>query len=623
MIVKSGSGVMKSLITEYGPEWIINRSLYSAKLKIMSLVPASEKLFERKANIKRIDIFEFDISSIKSFLLQLPEEKKTDIIELADKAIKGVIRGFSSVELNYGDPINWFYNPITGKEYDKCVKWYRIPDFDKVRGDIKVVWEVSRFTHFFLLVRAYLLTGDKKYYEAFSNQLENWLKENNYSYGPNFKCGQECTLRMINAIMAFTVFNSEGLATDNDKRNVIKLTEICYKKVRSNFFYAHKCIKNNHTLTELCGLIIGAWCCGYDDKVRKAYKLFDMEIRKQFIPDGGYRQYSFNYQRLALQMVECLLKISKKTGYYLTETDRIKNSVLLMYQAQVENGDLPNYGHNDGALFFPVTCCDYRDFRPPLNALYMLLTGKRLYEHGLCDEENLWFGEPDEKSFEYMEKRPAAYKDSGIFTLRHDGGFLMTILQNFNSRPAHMDQFHIDLWHKGVNVLCDSGTYSYASELGEKLSLTSAHNTVKLHDTDQMNKRGAFLIYDWTKCKNVLYDTDRFSAIMVSANGYEHKREILRTGSGYNIYDEVKGNGDYCEFLFHTPCEAVLIPGGFELIDGNRRLCKITSDVFDITINKEYRSLYYMKKEEINCISVKCSLEGKRCSARFNIELAG
>lgn len=92
-------------------------------------------------------------------------------------------------------------NPLTGVESRKDDKWYQIPDFDAELGDIKVVWEASRFTHFFYFVRAYLLTDDKKYYDAFSIQLEDWLESNPYPYGANFKCGQECTLRMVNALM--------------------------------------------------------------------------------------------------------------------------------------------------------------------------------------------------------------------------------------------------------------------------------------------------------------------------------------------------------------------------------------------------------------------------------------
>jgi len=60
----------------------------------------------------------------------------------------------------------------------------------------------------------------------------------------------------------------------------------------------------------------------------------------------------------------------------------------------------------------------------------------------------------------------------------------MICLQDFQSRLAHMDQLHIDLWHRGINMLCDSGTYSYASEIGHRLSATAGHNTVKVPNTE-------------------------------------------------------------------------------------------------------------------------------------------
>ncbi len=127
-------------------------------------------------------------------------------------------------------------NPLTGVESRKDDKWYQIPDFDAELGDIKVVWEASRFTHFFYFVRAYLLTDDKKYYDAFSIQLEDWLESNPYPYGANFKCGQECTLRMVNALMAYTVFKDCGIISKDDQENVTKLVEVSYRKVLSNFF---------------------------------------------------------------------------------------------------------------------------------------------------------------------------------------------------------------------------------------------------------------------------------------------------------------------------------------------------------------------------------------------------
>lgn len=611
---------MKSLLTEYGVKWTLNRSIYSGKLKMMSKIPITESFFEKEVSVKRINLFDFDVDSIRDFLLNLSNEKKSEIISIADKAIIGKITGFSSIELDYGNPINWHYNPITNTESPKNKKWYNIPDFDSELGDIKVVWEASRFTHFFYLIRAYLLTNNKKYYDSFSNQLEEWIINNPYPYGANFKCGQEASLRMINTLMAYSIFNNLGIATQKDKENVIEIVRLSYKKVLSNFFYAHKCIKNNHTFSEIAGLIVGAWCSEDEKKVREAYNLLDKEVENQFEKDGGFRQYSYNYHRFTLQILECIYKISEKTKIYINEENRIMNSVLLLFQVQNSNGDVPNYGSNDGALIFPLTSCGYRDFRPVLNTMHALIDGKRLYEKGDYDEELLWFSNKKTYSQKYVEKKPLSYKDSGYFTLRHEEGFLMTTLQNFKSRPAHMDQLHIDLWHKGINVFCDTGTYSYASKLGKELTSTSGHNTVKVENKEQMNKRGPFFITDWSKRSHIEHDSNKFVGKMISENNYMHLREISRTEYGYKIKDIINGIDGICKAYFHTPCEVMIVEGGFELFDKNQLIARVrTNEKVEVKIAK--RSLFYLVEEEINCVIVKGELSNKVCEMTYQVYL--
>lgn len=599
--------VLKSALTEYGIIWTVNRNLYSSKLKMMRALPFTERFFEKKVIIKRLDIFKFNLDMISEFLLELRADRQEQIIEIADKAVNGIITGFSSIELDFGKPINWHLNPLTGYENAKDVKWFKISDFDEKAGDIKVIWEASRLTHFLYYARAFLITKDRKYYDAFTEQLDDWNNHNLYSYGSNYKCGQESTLRMINVLMSYTVFQHYNLTTDFDRINVEKIVEGSYKKVLSNFFYAHKCIKNNHTFTEILGLIIGAWCSENENALRKGYKLMDQEIRNQFLPDGGFNQYSFNYHRFTLQIMECLYKISETTGIRVTENAILKNSVLLLYQVQEENGDVPNYGSNDGALIFPLSTCGYRDFRPVLNTMYALTEGKRIYNSGDYDEELLWFGETNKLPLVDIERKSIAFKDSGYFVLRHDEGFLMVCLQDYKSRPAHMDQLHIDLWHKGVNVFFDTGTYSYASKLGKKLSSTAGHNTVKIPGIEQMNKRGAFLVTDWTKKVKAIWSDNSFEGEIESKNGYRHERKIFCTSNGYLIEDEVMADSNQFEFILNTACEINMVKGGFELINKNEIIAEVKTDG-EIIITEAYRSLFYLKKEKINKVIIKKGL---------------
>lgn len=227
-----------SVLTEYGVPWVLNRALYSCKIQMLRALPCTERLFETKIDtqVKRLAIFDIDVQAIAEFLSELSNERKSELLKSANEACEGKIQGFSSVQLDYGNPIDWQLNPLIGKRCDVKNKWFRIPDFDVETGDIKTIWEASRLTHFYLLARAYLVTSERKYYEAFSRQLNDWLEQNPYSYGANYKCGQECALRLINGLMAYTVFQKAGAATVIDENNIKELISRCYRKILGNFF---------------------------------------------------------------------------------------------------------------------------------------------------------------------------------------------------------------------------------------------------------------------------------------------------------------------------------------------------------------------------------------------------
>lgn len=595
--------IIQTILKEYGVKWAISRSLYSVKGKMMSVLPVSERLFEKRVGYpERLNLFRFDVNKIKDFVRNLPEREKAELVGGADKICEGKIFGFSSIYLDYGCPIDWQLNPMTGKKCNVEDKWYQIPDFDEQRGDIKVIWEASRFSHFITLARAYLLTGDGKYYRAFSAQLDGWIKTNPYSFGANFKCGQECALRMANGLLAYAVFETTGISTESDKRNIETLILRCYRKILSNFFYAYRCIKNNHTISELMGMIIGAWCCGDVKRLSYAFQTLDEVINEQFTADGGYCQFSFNYERLALQILEVVLSIERQTGYRLSENSRRKilAAANLMYQCQDDSGDMPNYGSNDGALAFPVTACGYRDFRPTVNAIHAILDGKSPYGHGAYEEELLWFGKDIFFEIEDKGRAGTAFDRAGLYTLRKADSWAMIVLNDYKLRPADMDQMHLELWTRGINVFCDGGSYSYASEVGKRLVRNESHNTVVYDGKEQMGTHGAFLVYNWTRRGRVKHTNLIFDGEMESKNGYVHHRSVEVTDKGYRVKDCVKGKNGF-KILFHTPCEVLDEDGVLVLRFDGRVICRIRSSAKPV-INRAYRSLYYLRKEASTCI---------------------
>lgn len=613
MRTKIGISDIRIILKEFGVKWLINRSIYSVKLKMLRLVPSSEKLFEKRINIKRIDIINFDVKKIEKFLENLPGGKKNKIIERADMALQGKIIGFSNIEMDYGMPIQWQLNPLTGREAEKRKKWFGIPDFDPERGDVKAIWEISRFSYAYFLLRAYMLTKDIKYYQGFSDQINWWVKENQYSYGANFKCGQECTLRMMNVLAVYSGFKAYGLVDERDEKNVFKIVETGYKKVLSNFFYAHKCIKNDHTIAELCGMIIGAWCIEDKERVNKYFSELTKELEEQFSEDGMYLSYSFNYQRYVLQLIEYIIKISDVIDQKFDEklNQRLYNAAMLLYQSQDNCGKVPNYGANDGTLLFPVTVCGFRNYCPIINTISKLTKGKSHYLPGSYEEEYLWFSNKNEISaYEPIERVSLSCMESGLYHYRNKKMYMMLNAHNYEKRPGHMDQLHFDLWVDGENVFCDTGTYSYAEKAAEKLSGTEGHNTVKPAGTEQMKKIGKFLAYGVPKTKRIKCTEEEISVGLTCKTGYYHCRNVKFYKNEIIIKDYVDQNGCLTDYsiLFHTPCQVeqndnVVYFYGKD----NQNICRLEISGGKINIKASYASWYYLDRQKIFLIEVQCT----------------
>src|SRR5206468_2603796 len=99
---------------------------------------------------------------------------------------------------------------------------------------------------------------------------------------------------------------------------------------------------------------------------------FEEEIAYQVYEDGTYLQFSMNYHRVVVQLLTWAIVLSKKNGERFSEVvyERAKKSLVFLRTCMAdENGWLPNYGANDGALFFKLSNNHFRDYRPQLQAL--------------------------------------------------------------------------------------------------------------------------------------------------------------------------------------------------------------------------------------------------------------
>jgi len=428
-----------------------------------------------------------------------------------DKLIKGEIPFFSGRLISLGIDYDWITNPDTGYRYDATQHWSEVRDYDKNAGDIKFVWEKSRFSYLYDIMRYDLFRNEDHSAWVF-NEIASWLDANKINSGPNYKCSQEISLRVLNWTYALNFYKHSVHLTEDLFQKIIHAIYWQLKHVYANINFSRIAVRNNHAITETLTLYLGALFYPFFPEAirwkKDGKRWFEQEIAYQVYPDGTFLQFSMNYHRVVIQLFTWALKTADffSEKYSDLVYDRAYKSLRFLFTCQdMYTGWLPNYGSNDGALFFKLNSCDYRDYRPQLTVLHILLTGEPLYEHGDWNEDIFWFQANELKACNFPVLRRnegwEIFEKGGYFVLREPETLTFIRCGNHKDRPAQADNLHLDIWYKGENILFDGGSYKYNTDFKtlKYFMGTESHNTVMLDNYDQMLKGERFIWYNWTQ----------------------------------------------------------------------------------------------------------------------------
>jgi hypothetical protein len=98
------------------------------------------------------------------------------------------------------------------------------------------VWEASRFSWVFPLVRAWVIEGSDFYPETFWKLFEDWIENNPPNRGPQWMCGQESALRLIAVTYALQAFRNHPSTTDKRISLTTQLAEGDRDKNQRSYF---------------------------------------------------------------------------------------------------------------------------------------------------------------------------------------------------------------------------------------------------------------------------------------------------------------------------------------------------------------------------------------------------
>ncbi len=96
----------------------------------------------------------------------------------------------------------WHRNPFNGVRASHAdIAWWEIPDFDSQLGDVKTVWEASRFGWVMKFAQD-SRTGDREALALLNDLPADWCSKNPPYRGRNWKCGQESSVRVMHLAVA-------------------------------------------------------------------------------------------------------------------------------------------------------------------------------------------------------------------------------------------------------------------------------------------------------------------------------------------------------------------------------------------------------------------------------------
>ena len=129
--------------------------IYVVLYKLLTIPFVGRFLFLQKKFKYNENFFNPTINKKETF------DNSKKYVKCADKIIQGQVRYYSYHKVNLDNKPNWFLNPFNNQVVkNNNDHWTRINDFNFKIGDIKNIWEASRFNWIGTLAYAYLSKKD-------------------------------------------------------------------------------------------------------------------------------------------------------------------------------------------------------------------------------------------------------------------------------------------------------------------------------------------------------------------------------------------------------------------------------------------------------------------------------
>ena len=369
--------------------------------------------------------------------------------------------------------------------FDSQIDWNLIPF-----GDEEWCFAFSRHTFLLNLAKAYALTQNEKYRNAWIRLFEDFYDNTE----PGERCWRtlECGIRIENYLRSIEYFNDANPLPSEvmEKLKAVFSSHIGVLKAAHTAF--HKL--SNWGVLQDHGLLLAAIYLDRKDDIKLALERLEEEAGLQTMNDGIHWEQSAMYHAEVLHAFLDSVLAARRSGIELSNKLLDKTHLLALGMARNLRPDGRCYLSSDS---------DEIDFRDMVLEAAVLFRDKELAAIGKGGNDEDFHSsfplsvnipeceENRKKSFFFADTGNAILALNDDTTLRFHCGL-------YGSGHGHFDQLHFDLYTKGEVLLTDTGRYTYVDGK-ERRQLKGAfgHNTIIINDKDMAKMCDSWGIEDF------------------------------------------------------------------------------------------------------------------------------
>ena len=478
---------------------------------------------------------------------------------LADRIVDGTydLLGYRAVAA--GSPPDWHLDAVHARRAP-LLFWNAVPYLDPACGDHKVTWEINRHQHFLVLGRAFVLTGDRRYYRTFVAHLADWLRHNPPLQGINWSSMLELAFRSLSWVWALHMF--APAATEEDQAPwVVDLLLALDRQLEHVEQNLSRYFSPN---THLTGEALALYVAGRAFPELPSSTRFEQvgrtvlleEARRQVLPDGGHAERSAHYHRYSTDFYLLAYAVAHLTDDPAAAALRegAHRQAVFLRAITDDRGHMPLLGDDDGGQLFPICRRPASDASDTLATAAVLLQDDAL---AVADpsEETMWLCGTWRDVPRTIEPHPqpsAAFPHSGYYVSRdRDGNHLVFDCGPhgfLNGGHAHADALAIAASVRGKPLLVDAGTATYTMdpEVRDRFRTTAMHNTVVVNGRSQSQPRGPFHWSSRTDARSRAWQPGEYADYVEGDHdGYtptRHVRAVFAVhGVGWVVVDHLVG----------------------------------------------------------------------------------